>query len=320
MEKRHHSMNTPSFLPRFVRFLAPTFILPALLAFVGTPPTRAANAASPLETPFSAVHVLGDSLSDTGRTVAVLSQVMPNVFPLPGYAPGRFSNGALWVEYFSAAVNLPYQPLNNFAWAGSASGRDNAFGPPLPGMLDQLDELLASSPRKLDHRALYVVFGGANDFFQMFAPGANPDVIIGQAVTNLITSVRTLHAAGAREIVVVDLPNIGLTPRANVPPSNPQIATFLSGLFNQALGRALDQLEFSVVRVSAFALLNRFVAQPEAYGFTNVTTPGILNPTSGDTHLFWDDIHPTTRAHRFVSQAVFAAVAEAGLLKQYLKH
>ena len=147
-------------------------------------------------------------------------------------------------------------------------------------------------------------------------------LVIPEAVANLIQIVRRLKAAGADDIVVVDLPDIGLTPRAQAGgPAVAAGATLLSVQFNQLLNGALDQLGFPVVRVSAFVLINAMVANPAAFGFTNVTTPGILNlPAPADTHLFWDDIHPTTRAHRYVADAVFNAVAEAGLLKQLLKH
>lgn len=294
--------------------------LPALaaLCFVAPVSTQADPGKSQNE-PFRSIQVIGDSLSDTGRTSAVLTQLTGVATPPPPYAPGRFSNGALWIEQLAPRLRLAYQPLDNFSWAGANTGRLNVF-PGLPGMLDQLDELRATSPRKLDQKALYVVFGGSNDFLRIFN-GADPLAVIGEGVANVATIVASLHAAGARDIVVVNLPDIGLTPRAKAGgPVAAAGATFLSALFNQSLDQALNALDIPVVRVNAFELLNRMVANPAAYGFTNVDSPGIANLPQAATHLFWDDIHPSTKAHGFVADAVFEALARAGLIKQLVKH
>jgi outer membrane lipase/esterase len=263
--------------------------------------------------PFSAIYVIGDSLSDTGRTSAVLSQ--PGFpFPPPPYATGRISNGPVWIEYLAPQVRRPYNALENFSWAGANTGTFNVFGAGLPGMLNELGELLTLTSGSLDPKALYVVFGGANDFFRIFN-GADPATVIASGVTNLLTIVVTLRTAGAENIVVIDLPDIGRTPRAIAGgPASAAGATFLSTTFNTLLNHALDGLNFPVVRVSTFDLINQFVAQPKKFGFTNVTGQGILDLANADTYLFWDDVHPTTRGHRYVADEVFHALARAGKL------
>jgi outer membrane lipase/esterase len=311
-------MNTPV-LPSFVRRVAALGAALFLLSPAwSTPPVNPGNPDQPdRNPPFSGVTILGDSLSDTGRAFSAIG-----IPPVP-YYNGRVSNGPIWAEYLAPRLRLAYNPLDNFSWAGANTGRLNVY-PQLAGtgLLDQLDELLPPFPRRLDKKALHVVFGGSNDFIRILVGSEDPMVVIPEAVGNLIQIVRRLQAAGADDIVVVDLPDIGLTPRARAAgPAVAAGATLLSLQFNQLLNGALDQLGFPVVRVSAFALINAMVANPAAYGFTDVTTPGILLfPAPADTHLFWDDIHPTTRAHRYVADAVFNAVAEAGLLKQLLKH
>jgi outer membrane lipase/esterase len=183
-------------------------------------------------------------------------------------------------------------------------------------MLNELQEVVGVPPAPLDPRALYVVFGGANDFLSIFL-GANPNTVITAAVTNLYTIVRTLRTFGAEHIVVLDLPDIGRTPRARAGgPAAAATATALSALFNTQLNLALNSLSFPVVRVSLFNLINDFVARPNKYGFSNVTSPGIYDLANADTYLFWDDVHPTTRAHRFVADEVFHALAAAGKLGQ----
>lgn len=266
------------------------------------------------KSPFSAITVFGDSLSDTGRTFRAIG------IPPPPYFNGRVSNGPIWVEYLAPALRLAYDPLDNFAWAGANTGRTNVYGG-LPGMLDELDEYLACLRHKADKKALYIVWGGANDFIRILGGGQDPNIVIPAAVFNLVSIVTRLEAAGAENIVVIDLPDMGLTPRARAAgPAVAAQATALSAMFNTLLDQALDQLDFPVVRVSSFALLNTIVAAPAAYGFTNVTSPGILNLANASTYLFWDDVHASTRMHALLAGAVFDAVAGAGLLKQLLKH
>ena len=313
-------MNTLTFFARLHRAFVPAFAVTALLTFSFSASARAAAGGIPAEPAhnpaYSAVVVLGDSLSDTGRTSAVLTQVLGTAFPPPPYAPGRISNGPVWIEYFAPMLRRSYEPLDNFAWAGATTGTVNVNATFLPGMLNELGELIGTPPRALDPKALYVVFGGANDFLAIFL-GANPNVVIPAGVANLLTIVSTLHARGAQHIVVVNLPDIGRTPRARAGgPASAAAATFLSVTFNSLLQTGLDALPFPVVRVSVFDLINKFVVQPHKYGFTNVTEPGILDLPNAETYLFWDDVHPTTRSHRYVAEEVFHTLAAAGKLGQ----
>jgi phospholipase/lecithinase/hemolysin len=264
--------------------------------------------------PFSNIVVIGDSLSDTGRTFSTIG------IPPPPYYNGRVSNGPVWIEYLAPQLKLAYDPLSNFSWAGANTGRTNVFTG-LPGMLDELDEFLGLLPRKADKKALYVVWGGANDFIRILTGGESPAVVIPQAVANLVQIVGTLHAAGAEHIVVVDLPDMGLTPRARAGGATViATATALSVTFNTLLDQGLGALGIPVIRVSAFQLINALAANPAAFGFTNTTSEGIFDLANASTYLFWDDVHPTTRAHQFLADALFNALAEAGLLKQLLKH
>jgi outer membrane lipase/esterase len=141
-----------------------------------------------------------------------------------------------------------------------------------------------------------------------------------EGAANLVKIVDTLQKAGAEHIVVVDLPDIGRTPRARAGgPASAQGATQLSQMFNALLNQSLDTLPHRVVRVSMFDLLNDMTVHPHKYGFSDVSSPGIFNLAQADTHLFWDDVHPTTRTHQHVADAVFHALARAGLLAHQVR-
>src|SRR5262245_56060012 len=162
---------------------------------------------------FSDVFVFGDSLSDQGRLSAATGGLFP---PEPPYYRGRMSNGPVWIESLAPKLGLAASVANNFAVNGAATSDANyneaILGTDLPGLSDELNEFLGSlGGQPADPSALYVLWAGANDFFLPFDP-SHPEIVIGQAVTNLATTVGTLQASGAQHILVLNLSDMGLTP------------------------------------------------------------------------------------------------------------
>lgn len=264
-------------------------ILSASIAFMFSAFTLAASADS-----FSAVFVYGDSLSDNGNLFAATGA------PPAPYFDGRFSNGPVAVEQLATLLG---SPLNDFAWGGATTGIGNqADGGTqttpglahLPGMLAQLAG--APVPPALIPSSLFVVWGGANDF------EINGSVTT--AVTNIDTIVATLQAEGATHILVPGLPDLGLTPEFFGDPA----ATLFSDEFNEGLQATLPS---GATYDDTFSLLNAIVADPAAYGLTNVTTPcfnGTTVCSDPSQYLFWDDIHPTTAADAILAQQFDATV------------
>jgi outer membrane lipase/esterase len=134
--------------------------------------------------------------------------------------------------------------------------------------------------------ALYSVWAGANDvFFQLglaAAGAATPAQVqanLATAATQLVQQVGQLNAAGARYIIVWNVPDIGKTP-FGVGSGQGATITALSSFFNSTLSAGLDLLHVDVIRLNSFALLNEAIADPAAFGLTNVTTPACTTPSS----------------------------------------
>lgn len=267
--------------------------------------------------PFSRIVVLGDSLSDTGNFY-VLSGGSP---ASPPYAAGRFSNGPLWVEYLAEDLGMQIAAGDNYAVGGATTGTlnsNNAPGETYPGLQQQLASLLAAHPNGLDPDALYTLWIGANDFFVALAGPPTPQAIaamIGAGVGNTAAAIQTLWAAGARHIMVVNIPDLGLTPFALGSGMAPVI-TGISATYNQYLAGALAQLEqagIALIEVDSFATLQAMVNDPAQYGFANVIAPALYVPGSDpDQFLFWDPVHPTTVGHE-----VLAAAAAQAAIRHY---
>ena len=75
---------------------------------------------------------------------------------------------------------------------------------------------------------------------------------------------------------------------------------------------ALDGI--AIARFDVFTKLHEIVAQPQAFGLTNVTS-ACITPQSAPFHcqnpdefLFWDGIHPTRAAHGIIAHEVATAL------------
>lgn len=277
---------------------------------------------------FSQFNVFGDSLSDTGNLFTVSGQISPTgpIPPDPPYFQGRFSNNKIWVDYVGEEIGLtptlsanlstttPSQGIN-FAFGGSLSGLDNAFFPQLPGVQTQVGSFVANN-QKADPNALYAVWGGGNDY--LF--GENPN--LNQTVKNLSDSVGALAQAGAKNILVFNLPDLGKTPIA-VRTGNTSNLTTLTNVHNAALASALGQLNnnnpsVNIIPVDINSLFNKVIANPGEFGFKDVNTSCVVydirnnqvlktcnNPND---YLFFDEVHPTTNAHKLVAETALAAI------------
>lgn len=264
-------------------------------------------------TQFTQIIILGDSLSDTGNLFRATNG---NVPPSPPYFQGRLSNGPIWVDVLEQQLSLP---VVNFAIAGATTGFDNVnddLMPPgvtLDGMGDQLDQLLARQP--IDPNALYIVWGGANNFSQL---PDDPLAAIRTSVTELVTLVATLSAQDAQHIIVMNLPNLGLSPRL-VGTQSQTGATALSVAFNQALSGGLSKLGSHIIQSDIFTALNQVADAPGDFGLS-VIDKNCLDLATGtpcidpEQYFFWDDLHPTEVGQRIIANQMISTLEEAALL------
>ncbi|GLQ51503.1 autotransporter domain-containing protein [Dyella flava] len=276
---------------------------------------------------FNNVIAFGDSLSDAGNL---------SLYEVPSFQPPqKFTTnpGNITVQNIAAALGHALTASlaggNDYAWGG-AGIFNNSPGTPagVPTITDQVDTYLASHPT-LNSHALYTMWGGANDIFYATTTPATAQTQIVAAAQQEVKLLGEMQAAGAKNILVFNLPNIGLTPEAQeAGASAASSLTTLSVIYNGQLNAGIGKLGMGIIPVNAFALLSQVIASPGRYGFTNVTTPAcgvgsdsvLCGPQgsglpytyasgTNNTYLFADGVHPTTGADKMLAQVVLSELA-----------
>lgn len=257
----------------------------------------------------------GDSLSDAGNaSIATLGLV-----PGPGYATrivtgvpfpvGYFTNpqtgagpSGLWIDQFAAKLGVAdpspaLAPLggSNYAVGGALTGSAN-----LGDMQNQVNLFVATHPGTASPTALYTLWGGPNDILAAQNPVSAAD--------NIAAQIKQLAADGGKNFLWFNLPGLGEVPSLNGTPASPA-ANLASQAFDlewAAQVSSLNSLGINVIGVDINALFNNILADPAAYGFTNVMDA--CNATAGcdpNTFLYWDDLHPTTYADSLVANLAY---------------
>ncbi len=306
---------------------------------IATAIALAAVPAMATESPFTRAVFFGDSLTDSGYFLPVLP-VPPAAKPVVG----KFTTNPslVWAEQLARHYGLNASPNgngqagDNYAVGGATIATDfvGQLGP-TPSLKTQAARYLAANGGKADANALYTVWGGANDIASITTPASAP-AVIGAAVANQVALVGSLQAAGARYVLVPNLPDIGLTPRSRAGGAAAMAqSTALSEAYNNGLYGGLAQAGLKFIPLDTFTMLREIVASPAMYGFTNVTgtacQPQVIsnsltcNPTSyvsldaADRYVFADGIHPTGATHAILGQYAVSMI-EGPRLQQVLTH
>jgi thermolabile hemolysin len=253
---------------------------------------------------FTKIVVFGDSMSDNGNMYALSSGTSPssaNAFQ------GRYSDGPVWVEYMAQYLGAG---LVDLAQGGAETGESTTAPTGLKTQVLDFTQLIGIYPAMVSKDTLYVVWAGPNDFFGGSQDYATPAQNIGSALDTLAT-------AGAKYIVVPNMPNLGATPMNNKIPQLATAAQMLTQAFNASLDTVVETFKqtnpsITVYEFDIYTLFQDVQATPSAYGFTNVTGRYVNNDDTvnddGNVYLFWDSVHPTTKAHKIIAQTMAAQV------------
>jgi phospholipase/lecithinase/hemolysin len=303
---------------------------------------------------FDSFYVFGDSLADNGnilaQTTAMRMQppVPPSATPHRTYFDGRFSNGYIGFEYlwerltghapgsaralkpFLAAPLLQKTGAVDFAFGGTGTPYVDKTpgGFSSPGLKGQIELFrLALLGRKPSPHALYAIATGANDYRNdPFNVPMNP----AEVIRNIEDSIVSLYRLGARDVIILDLPDLGLVPANGGDPNATAVSAAHNWFLDAAVARLRAQyprLHLTEVKLDPLFkdLRTRMVNAPALAAFAPPENPGLMaclfvDPATctdapaflfnGDlSFLFWDVVHPTTAAHRYLSEYMYQQLA-----------
>ena len=246
------------------------------------------------ESPFDRLVVFGDSLSDGGNA-------------------GRYSNGPVWVEQLAVRLGLELRPSRErgFNFAVGGAHLDPGSGP--DSLRAQADAFLALP--KPQGRTLHIVYGGGNDLLAAIGHPRAP-MLADAAATSLRSILADLVAHGATDVLVPNLPDVGMTPAVRARGDRAVAeAAVLTDRFNAALERVLTAFaaepRLRLYRLDVRSMAERVRQDPGASGFVDIASP-CSRLRRCDGYLFWDDVHPTAEAHARLAEAAFAALSPMG--------
>lgn len=274
---------------------------------------------------YSNVISFGDSLSDNGNLYGLAGT------PPAPYFNGRFSNGLVWSEILAATLH-PQTGANgamnnfgavvpgantNFAFGGArADNGTNLNNAAIPSVAQQIGAFQAYGG-SFSSTSLVTLWAGANDIFQSVgSPATAVSVTTGSAAT-MGANLNMLGAMGARNIVVMNLPDLGQTP-SYMAGGAPAIGlgSFATNTYNTALAAQISTAKaanpaINIIAINANAISSAILANPASFGFSNVTaqciqTAACITGTAAtqNQYFFWDGVHPTAAAHRIFASVV----------------
>ncbi|MEM5328436.1 SGNH/GDSL hydrolase family protein [Paraburkholderia sp. JHI2823] len=288
----------------------------------------------------------GDSLSDVGTYAPLASAV----------GGGRFTTnpGQVWsqnvAQYYGNTLGAAYtvgldHKLSAQGGLGYAEGGATVATP--ANQYDFLSDVIGNIEMPVNQQVssyltahgsfnsgqLVLVWAGSNDVLRAGnPPGAN--TVVQAAATTLAQIVGQIVQAGATHVVVINVPNVGLSPKAIASADGGANLTQLSQLFNSTLNGALQAngLQGKVIQIDSYTWVTQLVANFKANGFAVSNTAQACDPSktpdntslfcsratyvtsnADQTYMFADDLHPTTRTHALFAQYVEQQIAASGL-------
>jgi phospholipase/lecithinase/hemolysin len=288
----------------------------------------------------------GDSLSDVGTYAPLASAV----------GGGRFTTnpGQVWTQnvaqYYGDTLNAAFtvgvdHKLSAQGGFGYAEGGSTVATP--ANQYDFLSDVIGNIEMPVNQQVssylsahgsfnsgqLVLVWAGANDVLRAGTPPA-ATTTVQAAATTLAQVIGQIVQAGATHVVVVNVPNIGLSPKGIAASDGGANLTQLSQLFNSTLNGALQSngLQSKVITVDSYTWVNQIIANFQSNGFSVSNTaqacdpkktpdntallcspPTYVSSNADQTYMFADDLHPTTHLHALFAQFVEQQIAASGL-------
>lgn len=255
--------------------------------------------------------LFGDSLSDNGNTYEYSHHTKPSA---SAYYQGRYSNGPIWIDYVLTILfpNSSKQRLLNYAFGGAGVLRSQ---PHVFVLSQEIDSYLLTHVARPDADTWFVMWIGANDYL-LHPDSSAEDVhkVIAEMERNIVRLVQQ----GAKHVIVMGLPDLGLLPYAEDLEVQAPLST-LTKLHNAQFKLSITKLQARFPQadwhyIDIDQTFTSLIAHPKQYGFKR-THERCLEPnisgkktwiskkqTDCRQYVFFDQFHPTTYVHQIVAK------------------
>jgi phospholipase/lecithinase/hemolysin len=314
------------------------------------------------ENHYSEVISFGDSISDVGTyRVGLIKQL----------GGGRFTTnpGPIWVERVGEELGTQVTPFRvgyagqSIVLGGTGYAEGGARVSQQPGVncnpnsagvctaelarpvSQQIDDFLAYNGHFGRHQLVFVQAGGNDLLWQLALLGAGAEPVsvaagaMQQAAIDLATQVQRIEANGDATVVVLNLPDVALTPFARSQSAGVQaLVSGLVQVFNGTLAAML--IGNPATLLDAYSEWDKIAADPVAFGVKNLNVPAcdpnkvaaltggrvvdawalvctddtLVEPDAAHTYLYADDVHPTRRGHEIIARFVLQSLHKRGVL------
>jgi|GEM_PF-2296651 len=279
---------------------------------------------------FPHIVAFGDSLTDHEGARSIIEPSEIDFIVPEAWTNCPESGPCVWVEYMAEKWGATID--NNAIGGALTDGHESedietaidlGLLPPL-GLIGRVDEYVDDAPAFDPNNTLFSVWIGANDLLE-FSRGqsdaATPEALITDAIGNIQTALNELAVIGAQHFLILSLPDISQSPRFISRTTEERAAAqALVQSFNTALENAVNNFDaanpaITVYRFNVFSFLNSAMQDGT---FANTTGTLLVDPDDPagavnepvNDYLFWDEIHPTTRAHGLLGDAVAESVED----------
>jgi phospholipase/lecithinase/hemolysin len=203
-------------------------------------------------------------------------------------------------------------------------------------VVKQVNDFLAL--KNVPAKALYIINGGGNDLRNVFFPPDsetlkdlstvsvdNVTKVAVNAADKIASYIAKLIAAGAPQFLWPDVPPLDKTPRflpidaMKIGDNTKTIGDALAAAVPAYKAEEEKQIgllqkgNVKIAEADIYSAVNNIIANPNKFGYKNVTDIAQGKNVNPDDYLFWDPFHPTSHGHYDIAQLADVALMNAGL-------
>ncbi|MDZ8051955.1 MAG: SGNH/GDSL hydrolase family protein [Aulosira sp. ZfuVER01] len=173
---------------------------------------------------------------------------------------------------------------------------------------------LQQSQQSADPNALYIIWSGTADY----APFVNcvpkySDTIT--TITKFSTAIKALTEFGSRNILLVNVIDIGKTPLASEVNdiTSSHLVSQLVEKHNESFKEIAYTFEdkINLMLFDVKSVVDKAIALPHKFGFTNTTqASSLVEGSNPDEYVFWDQVHLTNKVNQLIANAALAILSK----------